>query len=120
MNNNLPKTGGNAALLYDLTYLESAGQEDREFIKKLVSMFIEIMPVNLDELNEVVKTKDFKQIRKTAHKIKSSIDLLGIHSLTDTIRAIEFIAEDDNTLEKHVETLNSMMIEVYAQLKELL
>jgi len=69
-------------LLYDLTYLESAGQEDSEFIKKLVSMFIEIMPVNLDELNEVVKTKDFKQIRKTAHKIKSSIDLLGIHSLT--------------------------------------
>ncbi len=120
MNKDLPINHSDTGLLYDLTYLESASVDDKEFIKKLVSMFIEIMPESLHELNEAANIKDIKQVRKSAHKMKSSIELMGIHSLKDTIKTLEFIADDDNSLDVHIDYLNNKMNEVFAQLKELI
>ena len=110
----------NSKLLYDLTYLSDASQDDPQFIKKLVGMFIDLIPGSMAELNESMKSGDMIQLRKTAHKMKSSIDLLGIISLSDPLKRLENIGDNDPSLENQVAYLNSGISEVLAQLTELI
>ena len=76
-------------MLYDLSILELMGDNDPEFIKTLIHVFIESIPPDLDSLNQAVESKDFKQVSFMAHKIKSTIDNLCIETLKDVIRILE-------------------------------
>lgn len=75
--------------LYDLTTLENMSRGNEDFVQKLLKLFI----VGSREHTQILKTalanKDFLTIQKIAHKIKPSIDLMGISSLKDVVRTLE-------------------------------
>jgi CheY-like chemotaxis protein len=79
----------NNACLYDLSMVRSVSGGDEAFIKKMVQLFIETVPPGLSDLQEALAKQEWQQMGKVAHKLKSTIDSMGIVALKDDIRVIE-------------------------------
>ena len=86
--------------LYDLAMIHSVSGGDEVFIKKMILLFIETVPQNVQELVDATGQKNWEQVAKMAHKLKSTIDSMGIRSLHDQIRAVEMKAKNDEQLDR--------------------
>ena len=86
--------------LYDLTMIQSVSGGDLAFIKKMILLFIETVPQNVQELVDATGGKNWEQVSKMAHKLKSTIDSMGIRSLHDQIRVVELNAKNREYLER--------------------
>ena len=103
--------------LYDLAMIQSVSGGDPAFIKKMILLFIETVPQNVQELVDATDPKNWEQVSKMAHKLKSTIDSMGIRSIHDQIRAVEMNAKNQDQLErmpdmvKQVESVVSVCIQ---------
>lgn len=79
--------------LYDLSYLRAISRGNEVFVEKMVNMFIEQTPVLLVEMAQNYHQSDYKAMGAIAHKMKPSIDNLGITSLKEAIREMEKIGK---------------------------
>jgi CheY-like chemotaxis protein len=86
--------------LYDLSMVQSVSGGDESFIKKMVALFIETVPQNLDELVKATQEENWDQVGKTAHKLKSTVDSMGIKSIKQEIRTVEANAKQKAQLEE--------------------
>ena len=102
--------------LYDMTMINTIGKDDPAFVKKLISIFLDTMPVDLEKLVAAGQAKNTAEIVKVAHKMKSNIDLLGIYSLKYTIRKLEGIASGHDDSDVHIEKVKNTLNEVFSQL----
>lgn len=75
--------------LFDLSKLTEISRGNNNFIQKMISIFVEQMPVNIQDLKNAYEQKNLIAMAATAHKMKPSIDNMGIESLKNTIREIE-------------------------------
>jgi CheY-like chemotaxis protein len=85
--------------LYDLAMVESIAGGDTGFIKKMVQIFLDTMPPSADQLQAELKQQNWIALSKLAHKMKSTIDSMGIDSLKDVIRTIEANGKQQQNLE---------------------
>jgi CheY-like chemotaxis protein len=76
-------------VLYDLSMVRSVSGGDEGFIKKMVQLFVETAPPTVAELQQALQAQQWDRVGKLAHKLKSTIDSMGISSLKDEIRTIE-------------------------------
>lgn len=103
--------------LYDLNMIRSVSGGDEAFIKKMILLFIETVPQNVQELVDATGLKNWEQVAKMAHKLKSTIDSMGIRSLHNQIRTVELQAKNGEHLEqmpemvRHVESVVSVCIQ---------
>lgn len=81
--------------LYSLDglYVISKGRED--FVTKMIQLFCDQMPITLSDLNHALENTDLSNISKLAHKLKSTIDHLGILSIQRVIRDIESLSDEN-------------------------
>jgi CheY-like chemotaxis protein/HPt (histidine-containing phosphotransfer) domain-containing protein len=85
--------------LYDLSIIEAVSGGDEEFVKKMVELFIETVPMNLQELNTFVDRKNWDMVSKLAHKLKSTLDSMGIQALKHDVRTVEMTAKNNEAVE---------------------
>lgn len=105
--------------LYDLSMVQSVSGGDEGFIKKMVALFIETVPQNLDELVKATQSENWDQVGKTAHKLKSTVDSMGIKSIKTEIRTVEANAKQKVGVEEIpalVEKIGSVIHECIGQL----
>ncbi|MFT3936971.1 MAG: ATP-binding protein [Chitinophagaceae bacterium] len=115
-----PQQSNNGAPVYDLTMVRSVSGGDESFIKKMVQLFIETVPPGLADLKDAHSKQDWVRMGKLAHKLKSTIDSMGIASLRDDIRTIEAAGKNpENTeqLEPLITKVNDVITTCIAQLK---
>ena len=86
--------------LYDLTMVKSVSGGDEGFIKKMVALFIETVPQNVQELNKGLQSENWEQVGKMAHKLKSTVDSMGIQSIRQDIRTVEANAKQQEFLDQ--------------------
>jgi CheY-like chemotaxis protein len=86
--------------LYDLTMIHSVSAGDTEFIKKMIRLFIQTVPQNVQELVDATAAGNWEQVSKMAHKLKSTVDSMGIRSIHDQIRSVEMHAKNRDQLER--------------------
>jgi len=96
--------------LYDLTMIRSVSGGDPAFIKKMILLFMETVPQNVKELVEATTEKNWEQVSKMAHKLKSTVDSMGIKSIHADIRKVEAQAKAREGLE----ALPQMVMQVEA------
>ena len=84
--------------LYDLTMVQSVSGGDEGFIRKMVALFIETVPQNMQDLKDALQAENWEQVGKTAHKLKSTIDSMGIKSIRQEIRTVESNAKQLESL----------------------
>ncbi len=102
--------------LYDLAQLETISRGNPDFILKMINLFVKVTQENLAIIDAALENKSWDDIRKIAHKIKPSIDQMGIVSLKEVVREIEkYNFEEDNLehgfnlVEKLITTLNQVV-----------
>ncbi len=84
-----PVTQESTTPLYDLEILRQMSRGNETFVEKLVALFIELAKENIATIEKCLLTEDFETIKKIAHKIKPSIDQMGIGDLKEVVRAAE-------------------------------
>ncbi len=94
--------------LYDLTMIQSVSGGDKAFIKKMILLFIETVPQNVQELVDSAERKNWEQVSKMAHKLKSTIDSMGIRTIHDQIRSVEMNAKN----QEHLELIPNMVQQI--------
>ncbi len=102
---------GNAKL-YDLSSLKQISRGDKTFEEKMLNLFIDQTPQLFREMYAAFKEGSFLVVRALAHKVKPSIDNMGINSLYSLVKDIEKIAGDGSA----VDQLEKMIIQAMALL----
>ena len=104
--------------LYDLAMVEAISGGDKTFIVKMMELFLQTVPQTLSDLKECCEKGDWVMTGKHAHKLKSTIDSMGIVSLKRDIRTIESggkSASDPVQLTALVQKVLDVMDEVIGQ-----
>lgn len=107
--------------LFDLTKLEDIAKGNSGFVSKMIGLFVEQGTISLNEINESFEKNDFIQISKIAHRMKPSLDNLGIDSIKMEIRDIEKNAVEygaKGTLQPILEKINAVIGKAVIQLKK--
>jgi hypothetical protein len=118
-NNNTIMSSANSRL-YDLTMVQSVSGGDEGFIIKMVALFIETVPQNMQDLKNALQDENWEQVGKTAHKLKSTIDSMGIKSIRQEIRTVEANAKQQDSLQEIpalVAMIDSVILDCISQLK---
>ncbi|MGD1846848.1 MAG: Hpt domain-containing protein [Salibacteraceae bacterium] len=106
--------------LYDLSKLRHMAGDDNAFVVRMVKMFLEQTPESLAQIDQNFKAGNLAQVRTISHKMKPSIDFMGIESLKNEIRQIEALADEgdpNNALPPLLKQLNAIALQVCEQLK---
>ncbi|NJO03941.1 MAG: Hpt domain-containing protein [Bacteroidia bacterium] len=111
--------------LYDLSKLRKMVDNDQEMINKMIDMFLKNTPDLLNEMKAFWHKGEIERLSKLAHKLKSSINLMGISTLYDNIRSIEKFAAESNPeqqaqLPDLMKELNEIMEKVLVQIRQTL
>ncbi len=77
------------ALHYNLSKVYAISDNDPEFVKQILSLFLEEVPAEVKNIKEGLKQKDHKRVYAAAHKIKPTLDLLGMDLAYDDVLAVE-------------------------------
>jgi PAS domain S-box-containing protein len=94
----------------DLSYLKEISEGNNEFIKKMIRAYLSQTPTMLEDMSKSIHGKKWKDLRGIAHKMKPSLDFVGIHSIKQTVKDIETFSNE----ETHLELLPGMVEEVKA------
>jgi PAS domain S-box-containing protein len=79
--------------LVDLTYLKTMSNNNKDFISEMVNTFIQTIPASILEINNSLKSTDWKALSRGVHKIKPSITLMGLHAAKSKAIEIETALE---------------------------
>jgi HPt (histidine-containing phosphotransfer) domain-containing protein len=107
--------------LYDLSALTEMSGGSEDFVNKMVGMFQDLTPGILDRMTASFSNGDYTDVGAAAHKIKPSIDMMGIYSLKDKIRDLEQNAKSNNSasqIKSLLDDVEGVLIKVLVQLKE--
>ncbi|EAS20014.1 Hpt domain-containing protein [Nonlabens mediterrranea] len=104
--------------LYDLQKLIELSDNDADFIKDMVDMFITEIPKDLEHLAVAVIDNDRARVHEYAHKMKPSIDMFGLECLSD-ILIIEAWgkSQDEMDINEHFMRVNQELDMALIQLK---
>lgn len=75
--------------LTDLAIIRDHASGDVEYIKEMIQMYVDLMPEYMNELHEVYAVKDWVEVGKQAHKMKTTAAYFGISELRELFIRIE-------------------------------
>ncbi|MBO9566596.1 MAG: response regulator [Niastella sp.] len=107
--------------LYNLTMIYGIAGGDENFVRRMLKLFLDTMPDTLVEIQQNTAMQNWTLVSKLAHKMKSTIDSMGITSLKDIIRQIEQNGkkgEQTELLTAQVSLVETVMRECIAQVKK--
>lgn len=77
------------ALTYNLSKVNELSDNDPDFARQIVTLFLEEVPPEVKNIREGLKEKDYTRVYQAAHKIKPTLDLLGMDQAYEDILIIE-------------------------------
>ncbi|HEU0064509.1 MAG TPA: response regulator, partial [Flavisolibacter sp.] len=87
-----------------LDYLHQISGNDQTFERLILNQFLEQTPVELKDLEQYIYDKNFDQIRRTAHSLKSTVGYIGLaeelHPMLDKIENNSVDANDNGMLKE--------------------
>ena len=86
--------------LIDLSYLEQVCCGNKALVAKVIDLFIEQTPQQMEQLRKHSVSGDWHEFFNVAHKVKSSLSMLGVRSLESSIRELEEYSK--NKVKLHV------------------
>ena len=105
---------------YDLARLEAVAEGDKDFIVKVLKVFIVEVSTDIQKMQDAFKADEMLEISKLAHKIKPNLILLGLDQTTSLCIRIEknrLTPMPVATLIKQLNDLQASVAEVVEVLK---
>jgi PAS domain S-box-containing protein len=107
--------------LYNLSHLRSMSRNNESYCKKMVTLFIDQTTESLSQIIEAYDARDLHVVYSISHRIKPSMDLMGIDLLKQPIRFIEKQCKDNNDsdeLKKQISYLKIVLSKTLIQLRK--
>jgi HPt (histidine-containing phosphotransfer) domain-containing protein len=74
---------------YDLTYLQQVFHGNEAMVQQIVEMFLEQAPQFSVEMDMCIRQARWSDLHPVAHKLKSSVNMLGMAGLAPLVLEIE-------------------------------
>lgn len=107
------------ALHYNLAKVYALSDNDPEFVMQIVTLFVTEIPEDLEQVKEGIKKRDHKHAYAYAHKIKPTLDLLGLKVAFEEILQVEAWTKAEGEKKEIKETFKSIKRQVEDAVKEL-
>ena len=99
--------------------------DDEEMFIEMLEVYLEDIPVSIQEIEEAWNSKTYENLKAPAHKLKSSITYLNLMEAHESMRFLEDFAQNGGDIteaEKHVQTAkndcNEALVAIAEKLKE--
>jgi HPt (histidine-containing phosphotransfer) domain-containing protein len=92
---------------------------DAEFVNEILTLFVTEVPDDLVQIKEGIKKKDHKHAYAYAHKIKPTLDLMGLNVAFEEILQIEAWTKAEGKKKDIKETFKSVKNQVNDAIKEI-
>lgn len=105
---------------YDLSYLNQVFHGNEVMIQEIVRLFLEQAPRYGMDMLSCVEESRWGDLHPIAHRMKSSVNMLGMQSLIPVVLAIEQKSkfnQDESSLPELVQSLNAELKIVCAALQ---
>ena len=107
------------ALNYNLSKVYALSDNDPEFVNQIISLFVTEVPLDLIQIKLGIKTKDHKLAYSYAHKIKPTLDLLGMDQAFQEILQIEAWTKEEGKRKEIKDTFDSVESQIEKAVKEI-
>ena len=91
--------------LYDISAIVKISRGNQAFVNRMLTLFVEKLPVQINELKNFYQLNDFEKLGKLAHQMKPSIDNMGIELLKPIIRDLEKSVERQNSKQQIIDQI---------------
>jgi HPt (histidine-containing phosphotransfer) domain-containing protein len=82
-------------MIYSLDKINEMADGDTDFIKSVISVFLEEVPQDLEGLEQALEASNYQQVYQLAHKIKPNVDLLGMEQTRAAALEIETLGKSE-------------------------
>lgn len=107
------------ALNYNLAKVYAISDNDQEFVNEILTLFVNDVPEDLAQIKEGIKKKDHKHAYAYAHKIKPTLDLLGMTVAFEEILEVEAWTKAEGKRKDIEHTFDSIKSQVKEAIKEI-
>lgn len=107
------------ALHYNLSKVYAISDNDAEFVNEILTLFVTDVPDDLAQIKEGIKKKDHKHAYAYAHKIKPTLDLLGMTVAFEEILEVEAWTKAEGKRKDIEHTFDSIKTQVKEAIKEI-
>ncbi len=107
------------AIYYNLAKVYELSDNDPEFVNSILELFITEVPDDLALIKSGIKGKDYKQAYAYAHKIKPSLDLLGMNVAFEEILLVEAWTRAEGKRKEINDTFDSIETQINNATKEI-
>ena len=107
------------ALNYNLAKVYAISDNDQEFVNEILTLFVNYVPEDLAQIKEGIKKKDHKHAYAYAHKIKPTLDLLGMTVAFEEILQVEAWTKEEGKRKDIEHTFDSIKSQVKEAIKEI-
>ena len=95
--------------LYNLEMVNTISGGDEEFVKTMVKLFLETMPLSIQQIKKELQGQNWEAVSKLAHKMKSTVDSMGIELLKEDIRMVEANAKKKENVDQIPAKVNNVV-----------
>jgi len=85
----------------DLSYLQQMTGNEREVIKEMIELFLNQLTEMRVDIELLVNSKNWFELSRLAHKIKSSALVMGIGQMSEDMKELELLAKEGKNTEKY-------------------
>ena len=107
------------ALNYNLAKVYAISDNDTEFVTQIAELFITEVPSDLLQIKEGINEKDYKKAYSFSHKIKPTLDLLGMSVAFEEILCIEDWTKREGKRKEIKETYKDLESRIEKAVKEI-
>lgn len=107
------------ALQYNLSKVYEISENDVEFAYQIVNLFLSEVPDEIKSMKVGIEEKDYTRVYTSAHKIKPSLDLLGMDIAYDENLQIMSWTKAEGKRKEIKDTFKALKGRVEATVKEI-
>lgn len=119
---NKEKSNNNTPKLYDLKNIKLLSRGDEAFVQKMLSIFISQTQETIPLVEKSLQENHFIEVARLIHKIKPSIEGIGISSIKEDIIRLEILAKEQSPETSKIlslfEKIKMVLATVITQLKQ--
>jgi len=75
--------------LTNLDYLKNITDNDSDSMREIIELFIEQIPQSIESMHKYLGEKRFADLAKEAHKVKSSVEIVGLTDLGLALKTLQ-------------------------------
>jgi HPt (histidine-containing phosphotransfer) domain-containing protein len=107
------------AIYYNLAKVHALSEDDDDFVIQILQLFLTEVPEDLVHLDDAIEKKEYAEAHSFAHKMKPTIDLLGMNMTYEEILLIEDWAKRQGKRKEIKTVFQSVEQHIHKAMKEI-